>query len=135
MGEQSIGRITSALGGIAGSAQGSITTGGFSFDEATMRRMITRYTGLADSYEDSFPNARRMASVEGPGLDFASQSVANAANQGGNSYLDYLVHQRDECRAQARLFQQALDEYLGVDQSSAEGIDKSGDREGDEGIL
>lgn len=134
MGEQSIGRITSALGGIAGSAQGSITTGGFSFDEATMRRMITRYTSLADSYEASFDNARRMASVVGPGLDYASRSVAEAANQGGNSYLKYLVHQRDECRAQAWLFQQALDEYLGVDQSSAEDINKAGGRVG-EGVL
>lgn len=138
MGEQHLGRITSALGGIAGSAQGSITNGGFSFDEDTMHRIITRYTTLADSYEDSLRNARQMASVEGPGLDYASGSVANAANQGGNSYYDYLIHQQNECRTQAQLFQQALDEYLGVDQSSAEDINKTGDSDGGDsggGIL
>lgn len=132
------GRITSALGGIAGSAQGSITSGGFSFDEDTMRRIITRYTSLADSYEDSLPNAHRLAQVEGPGLDYASHSVANAANRGGTSYYDYLIHQRDECRNQAQLFQQALDEYLGVDQSNAEDINKTGDSDGGDsggGIL
>jgi hypothetical protein len=138
VGEQHLGRITSALGGITGSAQGSITNGGFSFDEDTMRRIITRYTTLADSYQGSFRNAERMAAVEGPGLDYASESVANAANQGGSSYYDYLLHQRDECRNQAQLFQQALDEYLGVDQSNAEDINKTGDGAGDDssgGIL
>ncbi|MGB3442312.1 MAG: hypothetical protein WBA97_26520 [Actinophytocola sp.] len=133
MGEQNLGRITSALGGITGSAQGVISNGGFSCDEPTMRRIITRYTSLADSYEDSLRNARRMSVVEGPGLDYASQSVANAANQGGSSYYDYLIHQQNECRAQAQLFQQALNEYLGVDQAAAEDINKTGDSGG--GIL
>lgn len=133
MGEQHLGRITSALGGITGSTQGTITSGGFSFDEATMGRIITRYTNLADSYEASLRNARLMASVEGPGLDYASESVANAANRGGNSYYDYLIHQQNECRAQAQLFQQALDEYLGVDQSAAEDINKTGDSIGSGG--
>lgn len=133
MGGQSIGRITSALGGVTGSAQGSFTSGSFSFDEATMQRIISRYTSLADSYEESFPNAERMMGVTGPGLDYASQSLADAANRGGSSYFEYLVHQRDECRAQATLFQQALDEYLGVDQAAAVDINQADDRNGGEG--
>ncbi|MGH3481512.1 MAG: hypothetical protein ACRDQD_32440 [Nocardioidaceae bacterium] len=73
-----------------------------------------------------------MTLVEGPGLDYASQSVATAANRGGSSYHKYLVHQRDESLTQAQLFQRALDEYLGIDQSNADDINKAGDSSGDD---
>ena len=115
---------------ITGQAERVITAGGYSFDVETLRGLITKWQNLAASYETSFDNARVMTRVEGPGLDYASQSHAEAANRSGRAYYDYLVQCRDYCLQQARSMQDALNEYLGVDQSAAEDINTS-----DGGIL
>lgn len=115
---------------VTGHAEGSITAGGYSFDVDTLNGLITKWQDLAASYEQSFDNARVMSRVEGPGLEYASQSHAEAANRSGRAYYEYLKQCRDYCLNQAQLMQDALNEYLGVDQSSAEDINTS-----DGGIL
>ncbi len=99
--------------------------GSFTFDEATMRSLISQWLDLADSYGESLANAGTMARVEAPGLDFASKAQAEAANRSGNSYIEYLASNRRFCAAQAQLFQDALDDYLGVEHTNVIEFDKT----------
>lgn len=124
--------IRSELGGFFshGHAEDTVTSGGFAYDEDTLRSLVTDWLNLADSYRDSAENAARMVQVEGPGLDFASQAHANAANESGKSYLHYLVQNQAYCTQQAQLFQNALDDYLGVEYTNVAEINKSGSQAG-----
>jgi hypothetical protein len=98
------------LGGIAnGSVQGS---GGFAFDEQTMRDLVRDWYALADHYAASRLTSHRMAMVVGPGLDHASASQARATNAHGAAYLSYLRHNEKYCLEQARVFEDALNDYL-----------------------
>lgn len=103
------------------------TTGGFAFDEATMRSLITNWLDLAYSYESSLRNARGMTEVVGPGLDFASERQAVAAVKSGAAYLRYVDHNYQYCLDQAQLFQNALDDYLGIEHTNVTGIEQSGE--------
>jgi hypothetical protein len=100
--------------------------GSFSFDEDTMRGLVKEWYALADSYDASRTVAHDMLRVEGPGLDFASSSYADAASRSGAAYVDYLSYNRDYCVQQAELFQHALDDYLGVEHANVVDIDRSG---------
>jgi hypothetical protein len=108
------------------------TQGTFSFDEATMRSLINEWKDLAESYDASTRPARDMMLVEGPGDEYASEALARSANLSGEAYLAYLEHNRDYCWRQAQLFQNALDDYLGVEHTNVVEIDKSG-RDGQQG--
>jgi hypothetical protein len=92
-----------------------------------MRSLIKSWLDLAYSYDDSRQNARTMAEVVGPGLDFASEQQAVAASKSGGAYLRYVSHNRDYCLNQAQLFQNALDDYLGIEHANVSGIDQSGE--------
>lgn len=104
-----------------------VATGGFAFDEATMRSLIENWLDLAKSYLDSRQNARSMAEVVGPGADFASERQALAASKSGAAYLRYVDHNYDYCLNQAQLFQNALDDYLGIEHTNVLGIEQSGE--------
>lgn len=70
--------------------------------------------------------------VEGPGLDFASESVAGAAVSYGRAYLAYLEHNRDYCFNEAQRCQDALSDYLGVERRNVTGIEQVGQSEDDD---
>ena len=129
-------RINSELSGFfsQGHTEGTITNGHFEYDEATLRGLVTDWLDLADNYDESIQNARGMASVKGPGKDFASTAQADAANASGRAYLTYLEHNYDYCTSQAQLFQNALDDYLGVEHRNVTEINKSGQRGPQPGI-
>jgi hypothetical protein len=105
--------------------QAVLTTGSFEYTEADITTIINNWHDLATSYNDSIDDAFAMTAVKGPGLDFASNLFANTANQSGESYLSYLKHNRDYCLRQAQLFQNALDDYQGVEHTNVTEIDKS----------
>jgi hypothetical protein len=108
-----------ALQNIAGSStQGAITTGTFEFDEATMKGLITDWLNLAEDYNNSVNAGRTLVQVRGPGLDFASGSHAEAANESGRAYVHYLQNNRDYCLEQAQLFHNALHDYLGIEHTN-----------------
>lgn len=114
-----------------GTTTGTITTGGFSYDQATLEGLITEWLSLADDYDRSLRDSRRLTLVEGPGLDYASEGVASAANFYGRAYLAYLVHNRDFCLAQAQSCQNSMDDYLGVERRNVTEIYNSGRSEDD----
>jgi hypothetical protein len=116
-------------------AHGPQTAGSFQFDETTMRKLVTDWLDLADSYESSRNASSVMSQVEGPGLDFASHAYASAASSSGAAYLQYLIKNRDYCRDQAELFKKALDGYLGVEHTAVTEIDKSGPQGSHPGII
>jgi hypothetical protein len=103
-----------------------VATGGFAFDEATMRSLIQNWRDLAISYQNSLEQATQMAEVVGPGLDFASELHASAANKSGAAYLRYLEHNLNYCADQAQLFQNALDDYLGIEHTTITEFNKTG---------
>lgn len=104
--------------------EGSFTTGSFAFTEDQIRAVVKNYIDLADSYDYSIDKARTMTSVEGPGLDFASGSFAEAARRSGGALIDSFGNARDYCLAQAQLAQNALDDYLGVEHTNVTEINK-----------
>jgi hypothetical protein len=118
--------------GLSDIAHGSQAAGSFQFDESTMRKLVKDWLDLADSYEASRRTARRMMLVEGPGLDFASHAYAKAASSSGEAYYQYLTKNRDYCDEQAQLFQKALDDYLGIEQTNVTELDS---QESQPGII
>jgi hypothetical protein len=106
-------------------AQGSITNGGFAFTEPEIRTVIKNWLDLAYSYGESIDEVYAMTSVEGPGLDFASQSFATEANTSGEALTRYLANNRDYCFEQAQLSQNALDNYLGIEHTNVTEINKT----------
>jgi hypothetical protein len=121
--------------GLSDIAHGSQAASSFQFDEATMRKLITEWHDLADSYEASRNASVVMAMVEAPGMDFASNAYAKAASSSGTAYLQYLGKNRDYCLDQAELFQKALDDYLGVEHTAVTEMDKSGSQGSHPGII
>lgn len=127
-GQQHRDAINAELAGFFNSntTEGSFTTGGFSFSEPQIQTAIKNYLDLADSYSKSIDKARAMTIVAGPGLDFASESFANAANRSGDSVIDSFTNAHDYCVEQAQLCQNALDDYLGVEHRNVREIYKQG---------
>jgi hypothetical protein len=111
-----------------------VATGGFAFDEDTMRSLIKSWLDLAYSYADSRDNARTMVEVVGPGLDVASVRQAAAASRSGAAYRRYIDHNYDYCINQAQLVQNALNDYLGIEHANVVGIDQSGSQGPQAGI-
>lgn len=107
-------------------ASASQAQGSFSFDPDELQSLIKKWQALAESYDLSVAEADAMARVTPPGKDYASSSHAEAANRSGQSYIEYLAHNRQYCTDQADLFQNALNDYLGVEHTNTTGITKSG---------
>jgi hypothetical protein len=114
---------------VTGTTEATITTGGFSYDEATLTDLIREWLDLADDYNRSFRDSQRLVAVKGPGLDFASEAVAAAANSYGQAYLTYLRQNVKYCVDQAQLCQNALDDYLGVERRNVKDLYSSGQTE------
>lgn len=106
-------------------ASASQASGSFSFDPDELQSLIKKWEDLADSYLASTRTAREMATIEAPGLDFASEAHAEVANKSGVSYAAYLQQNYDYCLKQAELFQAALDEYRGVEDTNVTGLHKT----------
>jgi hypothetical protein len=141
MGEEMAGElhkqnIHSELSGFFshGHTEGTITNGRFEYDEATLQGLVTDWMNLATNYDESLQSARGMAAVKGPGKDFASTAQAAAANASGDSYLAYLEQNHNYCTNQAQLFQNALDDYLGIEHRNVTEINKSDKRGPQPGI-
>jgi hypothetical protein len=124
--------IRSELSGFftQGHTEGTVTGGHFEYDEDTLRGLVTDWLTLAAHYERSVRNSDRMSQIQGPGTDFASRAQAEVANVSGMSYLNHLKTTREFCDQQAQLFQNALDDYLGVEHRNVTEINKSGPQAG-----
>lgn len=125
-------QIRSELGGFfsQGHTQGTVISGTFAYDEDELRQLVTRWLDLAESYQTSVSTTAPMTSVSGPGLEFASEGQANAANASGNSYREHLRTSYQYCVDQAQKCQDALDEYLGVEHHNVEKMIDAGPRAG-----
>jgi hypothetical protein len=119
--------IESQLGGMftTHTTEGTITGGTFTYNESDMRTITNNWRDLSRSYDDSLDRAHRLARIEPPAEDFASRAHAAAANRSGDSYKHYLEHNRDYCAQQADLCQQALDHYLGIEQTNTTEINNT----------
>jgi hypothetical protein len=122
-----MGGTLDRLGEIANS--GSSGGGGFTYDEATLRSLIGKWLELADHYLGSV-NRISLGSVEGPGLDFASEALATSANSSSGAYRKYVVENYWYCIKQAQLLQDTLDDYLDVEHQSVIDFAKAGPQAG-----
>ena len=104
-------------------------TGGFAFDEATLKSLVTKWTELADRY---LASSQRISTqpIEPPGLDFASKGQADASANATKAYYEYVVKNYWYCVRQAQLLQDTLDGYLGQEHESVILINKSGPQAG-----
>jgi hypothetical protein len=120
-------RINSQLSGMfgTGTTEGTVTGGSFTFTEADMATIRDNWRDLARSYEQSFRSAEIMMRIDPPAEDMASEFHASAANRSGESYKTYLEHNWQYCRQQAQLFQNALDDYLGVEHTNVTDFNKT----------
>lgn len=66
-----------------------------------------------------------MTRIQPPAEDFASKFHTAGANRSGESYLRYLEHNRDYCYDQAQLFQNALEDYLGIEHTNVTEMNKT----------
>jgi hypothetical protein len=120
--------IHSELGGFfsQGHAEGTFTTGTFAYDEDTLRGLVGDWQAISSHYQGSIAAATNMGRVSGPGTDFASEAQANASNNSAASYHAYLERNARYCDQQAQVFQNALDDYLGIEHRNVTEINKSG---------
>jgi hypothetical protein len=119
-------RINSQLSGMFGTGTTNAASGGsFTYTEADIVTIRDNWLELARSYDDSLVNADRMSRVRPPAEDMSSEFHAAAANRSGDSYRKYLEHNRDYCSQQGQLFQDALDDYLGVEHTNVTDINKA----------
>lgn len=105
--------------------EGSVTGGQFTFTEPDMKTIIKNWLDLADSYRQSLDNAEVMSRIQPPADDLASKFHTAAANRSAESYRNYLEHNKDYCAQQAQLFQNALDDYLGVEHANVTEMNKT----------
>jgi hypothetical protein len=103
------------LGEIANSAPSQ--GGGFAYDEATMRTLITKWLELAHSYRESMSRGRDEP-VVGPGLDLASERQAAAVTRSLREYGTYVGKNYQYCIGQAQLLQNTLNDYLGIERQN-----------------
>jgi hypothetical protein len=120
---------------VGGHTDGTIATGGFTYDEITLNELIKEWLALAEDYDRSYSRSQMLERVVGPGKDYVSESVAKAANSYGRAYLNYLEQNRKYCVDQAQLCQNALDEYLGIERRSVTGITQAGHALDDSGQV
>lgn len=117
-----------------GTTEGTVTGGSFEYTEADMTKIRDNWLDLADSYRDSIDNAGRMARIEPPAEDMASTFHARAARASGDSYLNYLEHNRGYCQQQAQLFHDALADYLGIEHTNVMELNNSGQHGPQDGV-
>jgi len=109
-----------------GTTQGTITSGGFTFDPDTIRQVINNYIDLAKSYAQSMDDAEPMRNVS-PGHEYVTESFAYKANASGASYIAYCQHYAGFYLREAQKCQDALDTYLGVEERTVIDLGNAGD--------
>jgi hypothetical protein len=114
----------------SGTTEGTVTGGQFAFAEADLVKIRDNWLDLARSYQKSVYNAKQMSRISPPAEDFASRFQVIAANRSGESYQRYIEHNREYCLRQAQLFQDALDDYRGVEHTNIIEINNSGGQDG-----
>jgi hypothetical protein len=117
-------KIATNLDAVA-SGRTTAGSGHFAYDPDEIREIVNAWSELATDYQASARHATPMASVTGPGLEYASHKHADAANESGQRYLESLRRSADYCRAQAGKYQGALNTMLGVDDDNSSSVAKS----------
>ena len=102
----------------AASLQPSSTTGHFVYDKDQMHAIAQKWDELAEHFTRSAARSLPMASVVGPGAEYASGSHAVDANASGSAYLESLTASRNYCHDQASKYRKVLGETVDSDEES-----------------
>src|SRR5207245_4887285 len=107
--------IGSSLAGITSqqTMTGAFTTGSFSYTPDQLRDLVTEWKRLADTYAESIDSAAPLEKVDGPGKEYASESLASVASSSGGAYVRSLKEKQKYCLEQAQQMPDTLDDYLG----------------------
>jgi hypothetical protein len=108
-------------------ASGTATAGSghFAYDPDEIREIVKAWNELAADYRASARTSTPMASVTGPGLEYASHKHAEMASGSGRKYMESLQKSAEYCRRQAGKYQKALNTMLGIDDETASSVAKS----------
>ena len=115
----SAAQVGAKLGAVAADSAAAVGGGRFAFEPDQIRAVITEWDSLIESYEADRRAANRLTQVQAPGNEYASRSMAEAANASGQKVVDSIVAQRDYCISQRDKFQAALNQYMGVEETTA----------------
>src|SRR3954466_13645868 len=99
----------------AGSYGSGASGSGFEYDEATLRELMHEWNDLANEFADDLSRARALATVDGPGLEYASLGNAELVRQSGSALTTTLEERESYCRAMAAKFQVALGKYAAAE--------------------
>lgn len=109
---------------MTGPVAGGGAAGHFAFDPDELRSIVDEWADLVLASEAAITAASSMTNVQGPGDEGASASLAEAANRSGSMLAESMTLEAEYCRAQWERFKTALDQYLGVDDASAQVISR-----------
>ena len=99
---------------------------GFQYDEATLRELMHEWNELANEFADDLSRARALATVDGPGLEYASSGNAELIRQSGSALTTTLEERESYCRAMAGKFQAALGKYAAAEDTHSAQINQTG---------
>ena len=117
-------QVGATLGAVAADSAAAVGGGRFSFEPDQIRAVITEWNKLIEAYEADGRAADRLARVQAPGNEYASRSMAESANASGQKVVDSIVAQRAYCVSQRDKFQAALNQYLGVEETTVGDMNK-----------
>jgi hypothetical protein len=110
----------------AGSYGSGASGSGFEYDEATLRELMHEWNDLANEFADDLSRARALATVDGPGLEYASRGNAELIRQSGSALSTTLEQRESYCRAMAAKFQTALGKYAAAEDTHSTQINQTG---------
>jgi gas vesicle protein len=111
-------QVGAALGSIAAAGGAPPGGGHFSYQPDQLRAIIKDWDDIAASYETDISTARIMTRVKGPGSEQASESLAETASTSGTNLVKSLEAELKYCETQRKKFQDALNEYTGVEETN-----------------
>lgn len=103
-------------------------SGQFTFVPDEVRAIVKDWIELAREYDHSIRNADQLVViVEPPGKDQASEFYVQRTGTAVTMYAESLIQKQEYCYNQAQKFQDALNDYLGVERQSVRNITSSGE--------
>lgn len=105
--------------------QAPATGQGYQYTEAQLHDLVMKWSDLAEKYRVDRRDARAIASVKGPGLEYASGNNAIQIQNCGDTLIATLEARENYCLAMARKCIDALGKYTTAEDTAKLGVENS----------
>ncbi|MBN9744801.1 hypothetical protein DMP23_27600 [Amycolatopsis sp. A1MSW2902] len=106
--------------------RGAAGAGSYSLDAAGLDRVADEFEKLANEFTTAVGNARVIAQMLAPALDYASGNNAETFRNSGGVLITSLQDRAQYCRQQAAKFRAATGKYQTVEAEQAHDVKKVG---------